>query len=69
VTRAEIDRVEGAMNSAVRNWSAAGGGTLIYIGRPDKNGVSPQFDAAMVLYPPLILVFVVFGCMALLSSP
>jgi hypothetical protein len=45
---------------------------LIYIGRPDKNGVSPrflQFDAAMVLYPPLILVFVVFGCMALLSSP
>jgi hypothetical protein len=60
------------MNSAVGIGLLLVAALLIYIGRPDKNGVSPrflQFDAAMVLYPPLILVFVVFGCMALLSSP
>jgi hypothetical protein len=59
------------MNSAVGIGLLLVAAVLIYIGRPDRNGVSPrflQFDAALVLYPPLILGFVVFGCMALFSS-
>ena len=37
---------------------------LIWAGRPNKSGVHPKylrFDAALVLYPPLILVFFAFG--------
>ena len=37
---------------------------LIYLGRPDKEGNSPgflQFGAALVLYPPAILVVLAFG--------
>ncbi len=37
---------------------------LFYIGRPDKEGNSPrflQFGAALVLYPPVVLVFFAFG--------
>jgi hypothetical protein len=39
-------------------------GGLIFIGLPNKAGVSPRFlrfDASVVLYPPLILVFVAGG--------
>jgi hypothetical protein len=44
---------------------------LILVGRPDKAGVHPRFlrfDAAMVLYPPIILVLFAVGVAAVLSS-
>jgi hypothetical protein len=44
---------------------------LILVGRPDKAGVHPRFlrfDAAMVLYPPIILVLLAVGVAAVLSS-
>ena len=44
---------------------------LLLVGRPDKAGVHPRFlrfDAAMVLYPPIILVLLAVGVAAVLSS-
>ena len=44
---------------------------LLLVGRPDKAGVHPRFlrfDAAMVLYPPIILVLFAVGVAAVLSS-
>ena len=44
---------------------------LIFIGLPDKNGVSPrflQFEAAMILYPPIIMVFLVGGAAELMTA-
>jgi len=44
---------------------------LIWVGRPDKAGVHPRFlrfDAATVLYPPIILAFFAMGVAAVLSS-
>ena len=44
---------------------------LIWIGRPDQNGVHPrflQFEAALVLYPPFILIFFAFGTITVLSE-
>ena len=44
---------------------------LIWAGRPSRGGESPsflRFEAAMVLYPPLILVFFTFGVAAIVFS-
>jgi hypothetical protein len=44
---------------------------LIWVGRPDKAGVHPsflRFDAALVLYPPVILAFTAMGVAAVNSS-
>ncbi len=44
---------------------------MIWAGRPDKSGAHPsflRFDAALVLYPPIILAFFAMGVAALLSS-
>jgi hypothetical protein len=44
---------------------------LILIGRPDKAGVHPKFlrfHAALVLYPPFIIVFLALGTAAVVSS-
>jgi hypothetical protein len=44
---------------------------LIWVGRPDRTGMHPkflQFNAALVLYPPVILVFLAFGATAIISS-
>jgi hypothetical protein len=44
---------------------------LTWVGRPDKSGVHPrflQFHAALVLYPPLVLVFFAFGVVGILSG-
>ena len=44
---------------------------LIWVGRPDKGGVSPsflRFDAALVLYPPLILAFFAMGIAAVIAG-
>jgi hypothetical protein len=44
---------------------------LIWAGRPNRGGESPsflRFHAAMVLYPPVILVFLALGVAAIASS-
>ena len=44
---------------------------LIWVGRPSKAGLHPsflRFDAALVLYPPLILAFFAMGLAAVISS-
>ncbi|MET4291899.1 hypothetical protein ACVW1A_008256 [Bradyrhizobium sp. LB1.3] len=44
---------------------------LIFIGRPNKAGEHPKFlrfEAALVLYPPIILSFIGLGAAALISS-
>lgn len=46
-------------------------GTLIFIGLPNKAGVSPRFlrfDASLVLYPPLVLVFLAGGFAELIAG-
>ena len=43
---------------------------LMFIVRPNRPTGHPrflQFDAAMVLYPPLILVFLAFGTAAIVA--
>ena len=44
---------------------------LIVLGRPNRNGVHRRFlrfNAAMVLYPPVILAFIALGAAAVISS-
>jgi hypothetical protein len=44
---------------------------LVFIGRPNRAGQHPrflQFEAAMVLYPPLIMVFAVMGLAEIVTS-
>ncbi|KRR29206.1 hypothetical protein [Bradyrhizobium retamae] len=44
---------------------------LLYAGRPDKDGASPRFlrfNAALVLYPPFVLVFLAFGSALLINA-
>jgi hypothetical protein len=51
--------------------SLAVGLALIWATRPDKSGVHPKylrFDAALVLYPPLVLVFLAFGFTGIVSG-
>lgn len=40
----------------------AAGAVLLFVGLPNRSGVSPrflQFEAALVLYPPVIMFFLV----------
>lgn len=44
---------------------------LIWIGRPNKAGIYRKFmrfDAALVLYPPLVLLCFAFGMATIVSS-
>jgi hypothetical protein len=44
---------------------------LIWLGRPDRNGVHRRFlrfSSAQVLYPPVILAFIALGAAAVISS-
>jgi hypothetical protein len=44
---------------------------LIAVGRPNQSGEHPRFlrfGAALVLYPPIILAFLVLGIMAIVTS-
>jgi hypothetical protein len=44
---------------------------MVWVGRPDKEGVHPRFlrfSAATVIYPPIILVFIAMGVAAIFSS-
>ena len=46
-------------------------GFLIFIGRPNRAGEHRKFlrfDAALVLYPPVILSFIGLGAAALISG-
>ena len=43
---------------------------LLLVGLPSKSGVSPgflQFEAALVLYPPFLMVFLVGGAAEILK--
>ena len=44
---------------------------LIWVGRPGKAGVHPKFlrfNAALVLYPPIIVALVALGVAAIISA-
>jgi hypothetical protein len=44
---------------------------LLFIGLPDKNGTPPQFlrfEAAVVLYPPVVMAAFVMGLAELISA-
>lgn len=44
---------------------------LIFFGRPNRNGVHRRFlrfNAAMVLYPPVVLVFIALGAAAVIDA-
>ncbi|MFB6452850.1 hypothetical protein [Bradyrhizobium tunisiense] len=44
---------------------------LILIGRPNRAGEHPRFlrfEAALVLYPPIVLSFIALGAVALISG-
>jgi hypothetical protein len=44
---------------------------LIWVGRPNKAGIHRKFlrfNAALVLYPPLVLVCFAFGVAAIISG-
>ena len=44
---------------------------LLFVGSPSKGGASPrflQFEAAMVLYPPFLMVFFVGGSAEVLKA-
>ena len=46
-------------------------GGLLFIGLPNRAGVSPRFlqlDVALVLYPPVILVFLAGGFAELIAG-
>lgn len=46
-------------------------GGLIFIGLPNKAGVSPrflQFDASLVLFPPIVLTFLAGGFAELIAG-
>ena len=44
---------------------------LLWIGMPDKNGITPRFlrfEIAPLIYPPLILAIFAFGAAKLVSA-
>ncbi len=44
---------------------------LFFIGLPNKSGISPRFlrfEAAMVLYPPVVMVFLAAGIAELVTG-
>jgi hypothetical protein len=44
---------------------------LLYIGMPNKAGQHPRFlrfEASLVLFPPVVLVFVALGMAAIISG-
>ncbi|WP_439360977.1 hypothetical protein [Bradyrhizobium sp. DASA03007] len=47
------------------------GAILIIVGRPNREGEHPwflRFEAALVLYPPIVLTFLALGAVALISG-
>jgi hypothetical protein len=47
------------------------GAVLIFLGWPNKDGTSPRFlrfEAALVLYAPLVLAFIVGGIAELITA-
>lgn len=59
------------MNTLIGAAMIAAAGVLILIGLPNRAGEHPKFlrfDAALVLYPPVILSFLGLGAAALISG-
>jgi hypothetical protein len=59
------------MNTLIGVAMIAAAGVLIFIGLPNRAGEHPKFlrfDAALVLYPPVILSFLGLGAAALISG-
>ena len=45
--------------------------SLVFIGRPDKSGQRPrflQFEASLVLYPPVIMALGVLGTVEVIAT-
>ena len=59
------------MNILIGSVMLAVAATLIFIGRPNRAGEHPKFlrfEAALVLYPPIVLLFTALGAVALISG-
>ncbi|MCK1406149.1 hypothetical protein [Bradyrhizobium sp. 76] len=59
------------MNILIGAAMLAVAGILIFIGLPNRIGEQPKFlrfEAALVLYPPMILSFIGLGAAALISG-
>ena len=59
------------MNVVIGTVMIAAAAVLILIGRPNRAGEQPKFlrfEAALVLYPPIILSFLGLGAAALISG-
>ncbi|QOZ78743.1 hypothetical protein XH83_26980 [Bradyrhizobium sp. CCBAU 53351] len=59
------------MNTLIGAAMIAAAGVLIFIGLPNRAGEHPKFlrfDAALVLYPPVVLSFLGLGAAALISG-
>ena len=44
---------------------------LIFVGLPDKEGVNRRFlrfEAAVILYPPVIMIFLIAGAVEVLKA-
>ena len=44
---------------------------LIWVGRPNRDGVHPRFlrfNAALVIYPPIVIAFFALGLAAVIGS-
>ena len=59
------------LNALLSVISFAVANVLLFIGLPDRYGASPRFlrfDAAPILYPPLILALLAMGAANLISA-
>lgn len=59
------------MNILIGAVMLAAAATLILVGRPNRAGEHPRFlrfEAALVLYPPIVLSFIALGAVALISG-
>jgi hypothetical protein len=62
---------EDGMSSAIGLAMVVPAAGLVYLGRPDRKGRHPrllQFGAALVPYPPVVLVVLAFGVAELLDA-
>jgi hypothetical protein len=66
-----FDFIRPDSNVLVSAISFALAGVLLFVAMPDRHGVSPRFlrfEAAPILYPPVILVFLAMGAANLISA-
>jgi hypothetical protein len=41
---------------------------LIYLGLPERDGQSSRFEAAPMVYPPIVLVFLAIGAAEMMAA-